>query len=71
MARHTLEAIENLDIPSPGGPRAHVTASVGLAWVEHGIGLQAARVYQAADRALYEANLQGWAQWAVNDVAPP
>jgi diguanylate cyclase (GGDEF)-like protein len=71
MARHTLEAIENLDIPSPGGPRDHVTASAGLAWVEHGIGLQAARVYQAADRALYEAKLQGRARWTVNDVGPP
>jgi len=70
MAR-PLEAIENLDIPSPGGPCDPVTASAGLAWIEHGIGLQAARVYRAADRSLYEAKLQGRARWMVNDVGPP
>jgi len=48
-----------------------VTASAGLAWIEHGIGLQAARVYRAADRSLYEAKLQGRARWMVNDVGPP
>lgn len=63
MADRLLEVIESMEVPSPGGPHRHITASAGLLCRAPGPGPDSETIYRLADQAMYRAKETGRARW--------
>ncbi|SEL85505.1 diguanylate cyclase (GGDEF) domain-containing protein [Pseudoxanthomonas sp. GM95] len=62
MARRLLMAVSHMRIPHPASPLGHVTVSIGVAIRRHdwmGEDDTTTALFQAADRALYQAKSEG------------